>query len=112
MLADWSLALAVDDRAGVAPKRAQLSIPSWNTRDVFRGLNVVDKVQYKTPFPLAVQQVKWGAFTLDVPSVRSWSAAFFELAGAATDGPELVELKAGNGGTLSPQIGMAIVRIE
>ena len=112
MLADWSLALAADDRPGVTPRRAQLSLPSWNTRDIFRGLNAADSRLYRSAFPLAVQQVRWGAFSLDVPTVRSWSAAFFELAGAAADGPQLLELKSGTGGTVSPNIGVAILRVE
>ena len=56
--------------------------------------------------------MRWGAFTADVPTVRSWSATFFELAGAATDAPQLLELKGGNGSALSSQIGMALLRVE
>ena len=112
MLADWSLALAADDRPGVAPRRSQLSLPSWNTRDIFRGLNASAPFSFPRAFPLQVQSVRWGGFTVDVPTVRSWSAAYFELAGAASDGPQLLELKGGNGSALPTQIGMAVLRIE
>jgi hypothetical protein len=112
MLADWSLAMAADDRAGFTPRRAQLAIPSWNTRDVFQRLNATDPIGFRRQFPLTVQQVPWGAFTLDVPTLRAWSAAFFELGGAAGAGPQLVELRGGAGSALSPQTGMAIVRVE
>jgi len=112
MLADWTLALAADDRPGFTPRRAQLSFPSWNTRDVFRRANAVEPIRFPRQFPLLVQQAAWGAFTVDVPTVRAWSAGFLELAGSAPSAPQLLELRGRGGAPLAQGIGVAILRVE
>ncbi|MBV9879574.1 MAG: hypothetical protein JO180_03720 [Gemmatirosa sp.] len=111
MLADWSLAMAVDDRPGFTPKTPELAIPSWNTRDVFRGLNAYNPFQFRSPFPLLVRQAAFGDFTADVPLLRSWTAAFVEVAGPSGS-RQLLSLQGRGGGAPPAGVGMAIVRVQ
>jgi len=111
MLADWALALAVDDRPGFTTRQADLSIPSWNTRDVFRGLAAADPLQFKSPFPLLERGATFGDFVVDVPLLRSYSAAFVELTGPA-GARQLLTVQASGGGAVPPNVGLAIVRVQ
>jgi hypothetical protein len=111
MLADWSLAMAIDDRANFTPRRSQLSMPSWNTRDAFRGLNGYNKTQFPQEFPLVTNMAGYGTFSFDVTTLRGWGSAFFDLAGTPR-GPQLVELRSLAGGSPPNALRMAIVRVE
>lgn len=116
MLADYTLALAIDDHpSGTVPDRAQLTLPSWDTRDIFQGLHDAYAgtslaSTYPTPWPLATQGLAGGAFQVDVPAVRGGAAALFELSG--TTGAQLLELLSAAGGTAPQSLGLAIVRIQ
>jgi hypothetical protein len=111
MLADWTLASAVDDYPGFAPARSQLRLPSWNTRDVFAGLHNTFPSSYPRAFPLASRSVGYGNFTANVPGVRAGSAAIFELSGATTR-KQLLEVRSSAGGAPSPTLRLAIVRVQ
>jgi hypothetical protein len=111
MLADWSLAMALDDYPGFTASRTQLSMPSWNTRDVFRGLNTANPSAYPFAFPLFRHVSSFGDFAHDVPQLRAFSAAYFEISGTPR-GSQLVELRSLSGGPPSPSLRIAIVRIE
>ncbi|MGZ8379287.1 MAG: Ig-like domain-containing protein [Gemmatirosa sp.] len=111
MLADWGLAMYVDDAPGLTPARAQLSFPSWNGREILRGLNGFSASSYPGAFPLAVQPLSFGTFQSPDLLLRGWSTAFFELSGAPT-APQLIELRAPTGGAASPSVRMAIIRVE
>jgi hypothetical protein len=51
MLADWTLSLAVDDHPlGIIPARAQLTQPSWDVRDIYRGFNADFGSREGSPF--------------------------------------------------------------
>jgi hypothetical protein len=110
MLPDWALALAVDDRPGFTPKQPETTLPSWNTRDVFRGLNAYSPFEFPRPFPLLERSAAFGDFTVDVPLLRAYTAAFVELAGSP-GGRQLLRLD-GLGGAAPPGVEMAIVRVE
>jgi hypothetical protein len=111
MLADWGLAMYLDDAPGLTPARTQLSFPSWNGREILRGLNGFSATSYPGAFPLAVQPLTFGTFQSQDMLLRGWSTAFFELAGAPV-APQLIELRAPTGGAVSPSVRMAIVRVE
>ena len=111
MLGDWSLALAIDDYPGFTATRPQLGIPSWDTRDIFRGLNVSNPSAYPRAFPLATRPAIFGDFTHDVPQLRAHSAAFFEISGTAR-GPQVIGLSSASGGVPSPTLRLAIVRVQ
>lgn len=111
MLGSWSLAMAGDDYPGFAPASPLLRFPSWNTRDVFAGLNQDFKSTYTSPFPLAVRPVSFGSFAVDVPQLSTGSAAVFDLSGAQT-GKQLVALRGAGGATPHPMLLLAIVRVQ
>ena len=111
MLADWGLAMYVDDAPGLTPARAQLTFPSWHTRDLLRGLNASNPAAYPGAFPLAVRPLTFGTFLESGLQLRGWSTAFFELSGPSAT-PQLLELAADGGGALPATLRMAIVRVE
>ena len=111
MLADWGLSMYVDDAPGLTPARAQLTQPSWNTRDLLRGLNASNPTTYPGAFPLAVRPLTFGTFLESGLQLRGWSTAFFELSGPSA-APQLLELGADGGGPLPATLRMAIVRVE
>jgi uncharacterized protein YjdB len=117
LLADYALAIAVDDHpSGMVPARAAHAMPGWNTRDIFEGLHddyagTDVAVFYPTPWPLATTSVDPGDFEVTVAEVRGGSAAFFTLSG--TTGPQLLELLNESGsGSVSSFVGLAIVRVQ
>jgi hypothetical protein len=105
LVADWALALAVDDRPGFTPRDATLAIPSWHTRDVFRGLNAYSAFQFPRPFPLLVRAASAGDFAADVPLLRSFTAAYIEISGVSA-GAQLLSVEGPAG------LVLAIVRID
>jgi hypothetical protein len=111
MLADWGLAMYVDDAPGLTPARSQLSFPSWNGREILRGLNGFSAGSYPGAFPLAVQPVSYGEFQSPDLLLRGWSTAFFELSGTPR-APQLIELRSPAGGAAPATVRMAIVRVE
>jgi hypothetical protein len=111
MLADWTLAMAFDDHPSFTPARSQLRMPSWDTRDVFKGLNLSSPSSYPNAFPLATRSASFGDFSHDVNQLRAFSAAFVEISGTP-HGAQLLELRSLSGGTPSGALRMAIVRVE
>jgi hypothetical protein len=114
MLADWTLSLAVDDHPlGVTPARAQLTQPSWDVRDIYRGLNADfgsrEGTQYPTAWPLATRNVS-GAFTVISSGLRGGSGSIFDL--SAPPGGQIVELQSATGGVPAATLGLSIVRIQ
>ncbi len=109
LLADWSLAMAVDDYPNLTVTRPQLAFPSWQTRDIFLSLNR-DFPGYPRSVPLATRMVQFGNFTTDV-TVRGGSAAIFELGGLQTS-TQLLELRTSTGGPPPESMRIAIVRVQ
>ena len=113
LLADWSLAQWLDDRAGFVPQRATLSFPSWNLPDIMHGLAQLDPSRYRAS-PLPVRDVT-GDRVVTVPTLRGYSASFLEstLAPRAT---QLLALRGGAGasaaGALPASIRLAVVRVR
>jgi hypothetical protein len=114
MLADWTLSLAVDDHPlGITPVRDQLTQPSWNLRDIYRGLNADfgnrEGTQYPTAWPLATRNIS-GAFTVTSSGLRGGSGSIFDL--SAPPGGQIVELQSATGGVPAATLGLSIVRIQ
>src|SRR5687768_16372541 len=108
-MAEWSLAIAVDDYPNLTVSRPHLAFPSWQTRDIFLGLNR-DFQGFPRSVPLATRMVQFGAFGTDL-SIRSGTAAIFELSGVQT-APQLLELRTSTGGPPPENIRIAIVRVQ
>jgi hypothetical protein len=115
MLADWTLSLAVDDHPlGIIPARAQLTHPSWDLRDIYRGFNAdigeLEGTPFPTPWPLVPRSVSGSAFSVTVSGLRGGSGSFFDLSAPA--GNQLVELQSAAGGVPAATLGLSIVRIQ
>lgn len=108
MLGDWSLALFADDYSGVTPDSAQLRVPSWNTRDIFAGMNA-DGFR-DGAFPVVPRAVRYGTFGVDA-SVRSGSMSYFELSGTQS-GPQLIEVRSPGGNDPAPPLRVAVMRVQ
>ena len=111
MLADWSLANAVDDLPGFLPKRPQLSFPTWNMNEMMNGLAET----YPGSFlgsPLKARGMSFGSFTLPVARLRAFSSSYFSFEGNQV-GSQLIELRGENGELLLPgTLRVALVRVE
>lgn len=115
LLADFSLALALDDRAGTTTSRAQFSFPSWNLTALFQGLNTDFSNNNPNPFPFAhplqPRQLGFGSFLSSVAALRAGSSAFFEISGTQS-GKQLIELRSPSGGGPAASLRISIVRIQ
>ncbi len=116
LLADFSLALAVDGHPGGLATRPELQIPSWNTRDIMAGLHEDHQGtglahSYPVPWPLATSSLGPGDFETTGASVRGGTAAFFEI-GSPAEGGQLLQLLSAGGDVAPGNLGVAIVRIE
>ncbi|MBI4540112.1 MAG: Ig-like domain-containing protein [Gemmatimonadetes bacterium] len=111
MLGDWALASTVDDLSDFAPVRSQLRLPSWNTRDIFAGMNRDFPSIFTTTFPLAMRSASFGSFTVDVPTLRGGSFAIFEISGTQS-GTQLVEVRSATGDNPPANVRVAIVRVQ
>ncbi|MEO7995801.1 MAG: IPT/TIG domain-containing protein [Gemmatimonadaceae bacterium] len=111
MLADWSLANAVDDQPAFKAQRAELSFPSWNMPDIMNGLAVADPVRFGDVTPLRIRAFTFGGVSLPVPKLRAFSSSYFSFEGIQ-NGSQVLELRGENGGALPASLRVAIVRVE
>ncbi|HEY8470555.1 MAG TPA: IPT/TIG domain-containing protein [Longimicrobiales bacterium] len=111
LLADFMLALALDDRPGFTPQRPQLRMPSWHLTDMFAELNRSQPQAFPRPYPLAPRNVSFGDFAVDVPALRAGTASIFELSGPQA-APQLLEVTTQGGGPPPATLRLHIVRVE
>ena len=111
MLADWSLANAVDDLPGFQPKRPQLSFPTWNVNEMMNGLAETYPGSFLAS-PLKARGMSFGSFALPVARLRAFSSSYFSFEGNQV-GSQLIELRGENGELLLPcTLRVALVRVE
>lgn len=111
LLADWSLANAVNDEPDFVPRRSQLTFPSWNVPDVWSGLAGTFPGSFMRA-PLRARVMSFGTFALPVHQLRAFSSSFVQLHGAQPGG-QLLELRGAEGrGAVPAGLRMAVVRIE
>ena len=111
MLADWSLANAVDDRGSVKPAREQLSFPSWNMPDMMAGLAAADPSRFGDVTPLHIRAFTFGSASLPVAKLRAFSSSYFSFEGTQS-GSQVFELRGENGGVLPATLRVAVIRVE
>lgn len=109
MLGLWSLSLLADD-AGL-PVRPELQHPSWNTRDIFQGLNAAIPSFFAQPAPLVGFIESFGDFVVDVPGVRGGGTAFVLLTGPQA-ARQLLQLQSPGGGAPPASLRIAILRVQ
>lgn len=110
LIPEWSLALALDDHPAQPRVDARLSIPSFNTRDIFAGMSSDFPTTYPQAFPLAVRSQTYGAFRSEM-AIQAGSSGFVELSGAQW-AQQLLELRTLSGGVAPSHIRMSIVRVQ
>jgi hypothetical protein len=111
LIGDWALALALDDDPSFTPTDPIHSLPSWNLRSVYAGLNGdgwSGTNPFPDTFPRGARTVSFGTFDVTVPAVRGGSAALVELTGPRT-GRQLLEVTS-TGSTNN--LYMKVVRVE
>lgn len=111
LLAEWSLAMYLDDLPGVTVGSSRLTFPSWQLGDIFAGMRADFPATYPRSYPLVPRALAFGPFDVSVPTVNAGSFAMFELSGAAS-GTQLLELSAPDGSTASPLLRLALVRVQ
>jgi len=121
MLGDWLLSLYLDNLSGFTPAaNMPVSIPTWNYRSIFAGMNSdfcnnnvpVNQRSFCRVYPLQPRPVAFGAaYASGSISVRGGSGAFFELSGTQS-GKQLLDVHAPAGGAPSPNLKLAIARIQ
>jgi hypothetical protein len=111
LLAEWSLAMYLDDLPGVTVSSTRLSFPAWQLGDIFAGMRADFPSTYARSYPLVPRALSFGAFDVSVPTINGGSFAMFELSGVAS-GTQLLELSAPDGSTASPLLRLALVRVQ
>lgn len=111
LLADFALAVALDDYPGFTARDAKHSIASWNTRDIFTGLNRDFATTFTTATPLRPRANGFGQFVVDIPSVRGGGFALFEVAGTSTN-KQLLEFRGASGTSFPAEMRVKVVRVQ
>lgn len=111
MLADWALATAVSNEAGIVPKRKELTMPSWDVADVMGGLARTYPGMFDAQ-PLKVRGYTFGSVVVGVQALRAYSASYFSFEGSGEGVSQVVELAARGGGDVPAGLRLAVVRVE
>ncbi|MGQ0563206.1 MAG: Ig-like domain-containing protein [Gemmatimonadota bacterium] len=113
LMSDFALALALDDYPNFAAKDPKHAIVSWNTRDVFRGLNADFAAQgfFTKSQPLKVRPASLGSFVIDVSAVHGGGFAVFEVTGNSTN-KQLLEFRGLAGAGFPADMRVKIARVQ
>jgi hypothetical protein len=106
----WTLALYTD---GLVTGSPDLDMPTWNTRDIFSGMNKDFSNQgiYLQTFPLTPTMTPAAAFSIDNPGLRGGSFAQYMVPGSTTAG-RLIRLTDITGtGEVPSTMRLAITRV-
>ncbi len=122
LLGLFTMASTADNYPGGTITDSRLKLPSWNTRDVFSGMNanlVINSGGQPTPafpraWPLNVRSAPFGTFpdilrNVSVLPGGGWVA--WELSGTQT-APQVLAIRASNGGLPPGGIGMVVLRVQ
>lgn len=112
ILGKWSLATALDDRAGFTPRQSWLVHSSWNTADVFRGLYRDFPHVFTRADPLDVRRIEFGNFDTNVIHLAGGTAVTFELSGDAAAPAQTLALYGVENLALPSALRIGVARIE
>lgn len=110
----FALALYADDYPGISfPNGTRFTVPSWQLRDMWAGLNADWPSFHTTPFPLQVRTFNFGTFATPVALLPGGGAMYVEIAGSQAS-PQLLELSQGDGTRVTPgsPLRLAILRVQ
>jgi hypothetical protein len=119
-LGGFTLASLADNYPSATITDSRIRLPSWNTRDVFLGMNQhlvtgsPPRPAFPRSFPMNIRGATFGNFTSLQSQVSNlpgggWIA--WELSGAQT-APQVLSIRSPSGGPPPANIGLAIVRIQ
>ncbi len=123
LLGQWSMASLADNYPAGTITDARLSLPSWNTRDVFAGMNA--HLVFRNPdgtttpafpreWPLNVRTPFFGNFAQAVRFVSNLPGGGFiawDISGAQT-APQVLGIRSVTGTQPPPDIGMVVLRVQ
>jgi hypothetical protein len=109
----WGLALYADNYPGLANASADIRFPTWNLRDIYASLNGDPgwSSRFQWPFPIRPVELPLGAFTTQRDGLRAGAHSYYELSGTM-NAPQLLRLQALNGDAVSPDLRIAIARLQ
>jgi hypothetical protein len=113
ILGNWSLALYLDGNTAMAGN-ANVNFASWNTRDIFSGMNVdfSQPANFPKAYPLVPQLVTFGDFTVDNMGIHGGSFSPYDLLGQAGT-TRTIGLSAGTSGAPAPVVfRLVVARIQ
>lgn len=116
MLADFTLAMTMDDHPAGAALRPELSFPGWHTRDIMAGLHEDHRETslaetYSVAWPLQARSLAGGDFDVSLDGIRGGTAAFFQLT-VQPGSRQLLHVLSSGGGEPAANLGLAIVRVN
>ncbi len=123
LLAQFSMAVLADNYPNATITNPLYRIPSWNTRDVFAGMNanLVFRNQdgsttpaFPRAWPLNVRTASFGNLPSGARNVISLPGGGFvawDVSGPQSQ-PQVFALRATNGGVVQSNVGMVIVRVQ
>jgi hypothetical protein len=113
LLAEFSVALALDDYPNFTPANPKLKIPSWNTRDIFAQLSADFASQgvFTTPTPINLRPAGFGKFLIDVGAVHGGGMSFVDVNGTQS-AKQLFEFKGASGSDFPSEMRISIVRVQ
>lgn len=113
LLGDWLLAHALDDHPEY-PVDPLYTMPSWNTPDIFLGMNQDSfggQHPFPTPTPLNKHNASGSSFVVDIAALRGGTGAIVEFTGAPS-GARLLKLNTPAGGPASGNLRLKVVRVK
>ena len=120
LMGGFSLASLADDYPLATINDARIKLQSWNTRDIFRGMNQFlitgnpPRPAFPRAFPMNVRVVNFGNFNplqQQVTDLRGGGWIAWELSGSQS-AAQVLSIRTPSGGPPPPNIGLAIVRIQ
>ncbi|HSU15119.1 IPT/TIG domain-containing protein [Longimicrobium sp.] len=112
LVGGWGLSLYADDYPGLAAPSADIQLPTWNTRDIYAGLNADFPATYTSPFLLVPTPLSFGSVApLASTTMRGGGTRYFEFSGTQT-AAQLLRLEASGGGTLPTDLRLAVARLQ
>ena len=106
LVEDWGVAMAVDDSPDMQAADPRHTFPSWNTRDLFAGLNSDLPDTWSHAAPALVRNVPLDGTTQSFYNLKGGSAAYWGVTG----GPAVVEIKGSSSIGLEPYVRIVIIR--
>ncbi|MBL8958807.1 MAG: hypothetical protein JNJ98_03070, partial [Gemmatimonadetes bacterium] len=123
LLGQFSMASTADNYPGGTITDPKLRLPSWNTRDVFAGMNAnlifrnndgTTTPAFPRAWPLNVRAASFGTFSDVLRTVTNLPGSgwvSWELSGTQT-APQVLALRSLNGGLAPTGVGMMVLRVQ